>query len=123
VLRDALGGDRPRDAVGRDRIAAARAGVLEDLVGETAADRVFELRRLEQQRADAPWRIEIRQREVDRVRHVAGPDVRPLLAGFEGLERDRLAVVERIGADGVDGIVDRFSHREREEAYCRPTVM
>ncbi len=117
-----FGREGPRQAVGADRPAAAAAGVLHDL---QAVRRGRDLRRrrdagaparqLEVERIAHALRVEQGQAQVGRVRQVARPDIRPLLAGGEAVAIDGVAAVVVAVLDLADRIEAHLGAGQREQ--------
>ena len=110
-----LGAERPHHTIARDRVAAAGARVLHDLLAAAAST----LAQLEQHRVERPTRIDRREPEIDGVARVARPHVGPEAPRLEAAAfgaRQRGAHVERVVLDRSDGVLVRLVHGEREES-------
>ena len=110
-----LRAEEPHHAIGTDRPAAARTGVLHHQLSLGRGRHAY-VRQLEGQAVARALGIETPQAQVDRVRQVARPHVGPLQAGLEAVAGNRLAVVERAVTDRGDRILPEVVLRHREQA-------
>ena len=108
-------GEEPNHAIRADRPTAARTGVLHH-VQALRRGRHAHIGQLELQSVARAGAVESPQAEVDRVRQIARPHVRPLEPGFEAVTGNRCAVVECTVANRGDRILAQIVLRHRVQA-------